>query len=82
MRLKEPLYGIRTAQMMSVIHCTLGIMMIFVERRAILDGEKLEAHAAAHHSSTQHPTPSSHLQIDDQHINFLGLQDTVTMIDV
>jgi hypothetical protein len=77
MRLKEPLYGIRTAQMMSVVHFGLAIMMILVERRAILDAEALEAHSAAHASGAAAHAPASHIMIPDGETSFLGLNETI-----
>jgi hypothetical protein len=73
MRLKEPLYGIRTAQLMSVVHFGMAIMMILVERRAILDGEALEAHAKAHTAHSDAHAASSHIILPDGETSFLGL---------
>jgi hypothetical protein len=51
---------------MSFLHLNLLIMMIFVERRAVADGEALDAHSAAHAAGADHlVTPASHLSLQD-----------------
>ena len=77
MRLKEPLYGLRTGNLMSILHFGLAVMMIFVERRALLDAEAIEAHNAANHAGADHTAPASHIMIPDGETSFLGLNETI-----
>jgi hypothetical protein len=81
MRLKEPLYGIRVAQLMSLAHLTLAIMMVFVERRAILDANAVTANDVAHHptADAHAAAPAAHLIIPEGETSFLGLGEKTQM---
>jgi len=67
---------------MSIIHFTLAIMMIIVERRAIQDGENADAHAATHVARGDHQAPATHLLIPDGETSFLGLNEQIQMKDM